>query len=305
MDTTRWFSTGRRRPAPAVALLAAAALAVPALAACGQRLDLPTGAGAACGDPLPAADLTLEGLGEGEILLVESALGFEEVVVYRDGRVVVVGGDEAAWERSFEDDGEDGDADASAAAQPSSAQLSAAHLTAAHLTAAQPTPASAVVVPAMAWTPHPSSPLLLLGQLPECALAELDGLAGELREILDRTDGDLGFPQITDQSTSAFDYRGANALTASAYALHDDYEDGLTSDERTGRDLLRSMEDVVAWNLPDVVAATPETFETYPDGGFECAPLTGAAELTAMLEEFERTGESTARPVPPGFEPCD
>lgn len=282
----------------AVALLGAGVLA-----GCGGGVDEPVGPASACGEGVPATDVDLEGLTEQDVLSVSGSQVFEQVVVYRDGRVAVVGSSQVDWQRAFESAGSaeappDPDADRGV-------QLAA--FTRSSLSSSDPAPPAIEVVPAMAWMPHPASPRLLVGQLPECALTELDDLAARLGDVLRRAGGDLGDPQITDQSTSMLDYRGANAVEASAYALTADHEQGLTAAEREGRALMRAMAGTITWNLPEVREVAPVAFERYESYG-DCVAITDPDDVAAVLAAYDADGEIPenleARAVPPGIEPC-
>lgn len=287
---------GTRRTAPAVTT--AAVLAAALLAACGVGGSgggpigggIPAGPEAACGEPVDVGGVTLEGLTAENVLLVESSFRLESMVVYDDGRVAVVGRTATEWTRALEQ--------RSADATSASAALAA-------LAAPVTSGRSAVVVPAMAWTPHPDSPHLLVGRLPDCALEDLASLARELDEIVTTTDGDLGDPMITDSPTTTLDYRGDPALEASAYALTQGFEDGLTRDERRGRAFMRAMLDTVTFNLPDVAEVAPEAFEFYPDGSGACEPITDPHDVAAVLAGYEAGDDDVeARAVAPGIEPC-
>lgn len=285
---------GTRRVAPAVTT--GVVLVTALLAACGVTGgggDAPIGGGipsgpeAACGEPVDVDGVTLEGLAAENVLMVESSFRLEGVVVYDDGRVAVVGTTASEWTRALE--------------QRSADATSASAALAAPVTSAR----TAVVAPAMAWMPHPDSPYLLVGQLPDCALENLASLARELDEIVATTNGDLGDPMITDSPTTTLDYRGDPAVEASAYALTQDFEDGLTRDERRGRAFMRAMLDTVTFNLPDVAEVAPEAFEFYPDGSGTCEPITDPDDVAAVLAAYEAGDESVeARAVAPGIEPC-
>ena len=279
--------------AGAVALLGAGVLA-----GCGGGVDEPAGPTSACGEGVPAADVDLEGLTEQDVLSVSGSQVFEQVVVYRDGRVAVVGSSQADWQRAFE-------SAASAEAHPDPDAARGVQLAA--LTSSDPASPAIAIVPAMAWMPHPASPRLLVGQLPECALTELDDLAARLGDVLRRTGGDLGDPQITDQSTSMLDYRGANAVEARAYALTAGHEQGLSGPQREGRALMRAMAGTITWNLPEVREVAPTAFERYESYG-DCVPITDPDDVAAVLAAYDADGEIPenleARAVPPGIEPC-
>lgn len=294
------MTTTPTRPARSARLGAAAValLAVPALAACGSGPvpGVPSGTETVCGAPVPASDVTLDGLTEQDVLMVVGSFALESHVVYDDGRVAIVGSDELSWERSIraaDDDADDGEAD------DDEASAAAANASFAN--------AAAVVVPAMAWMPHPTSPYLVVGQLSDCALVELDRLAQELTGVWQRTGGDLGAPPITDQSSTSIDYHGESAVEASAYALTSDFQDGLNRTERTGRALMRAMLDTVNLNLPDVRELPPPAFESYPGGSTSCEPVTEPADVEEILVAFEEDVSSQdvgARAVPPGITPC-
>ncbi|TGO05317.1 hypothetical protein [Serinibacter arcticus] len=272
-----------RRTAPV--LTTAAVLAATLLTACGGGGGgAPSGPEAACGDPVAVDGVTLAGLTAEDVLLVESSFRLEEVVVYDDGRVAVVGRTATEWTRALE-----------RRASGEAAATAAAALVA----------RTAVVVPAMAWLPHPESPSLLVGQLPDCALDDLASLARELGDVVATTNGDLGDPMITDSPTTTLDYRGDPAVEASAYALTQDFEDGLTREERRGRAFMRAMLDTVTFNLPDVGEVAPEAFEFYPDGSGACEPITDPDDVAAVLAAYEEGDDDVeARAVPPGIEPC-
>lgn len=288
---------GTRRSAPAVTT--AAVLAAALLAACGVGGSggpigggIPAGPEAACGDPVDVDGVTLEGLTAENVLMVESSFRFRDVVVYDDGRVAVVGTTASEWTRALEQRS----ADATSASAALAAPAPATPVTSAR---------TAVVVPAMAWMPHPDSPYLLVGQLPDCALENLAGLARELDEIVTTTNGDLGDPMITDSPTTTLDYRGEPAVEASAYALTQGFEDGLTREERRGRAFMRAMLDTVTFNLPDVAEVAPEAFEFYPDVSGACEPITDPDDVAAVLAGYEAGDDSVeARAVAPGTEPC-
>lgn len=280
----------RRTRQGAALATTAGLLAASILTACGGEVDVPVGAEAACGETAPADGVTLDGLTAQDVLLVESSFSLDRVVVYDDGRVAVVGTTASEWTRALE--------------RRANARTDAAALVAAPVIDAATGPGAAVV-PAMAWTPHPDSPLLLVGRLPACALDDLRSLARELGRVVATTDGDLGDPMITDSPTTTLDFRGDPAVEASAYALNQGFEDGLTREERRGRAFMRAMQDAVTFNLTDVVEIAPDAFEFHPDASGACEPITDPADVADVLAAYERGDEDVeARAVPPGVEPC-
>ncbi|GMA33359.1 hypothetical protein [Litorihabitans aurantiacus] len=305
---------GPRIPARVLPAALAVVLTATALAACRQDVAPPTGADAVCGDPVAADDVTLEGLAEADVLLVESSLGLTDTVVYDDGRVAVVGRTAGEWSRGVAGmQGGDGEAavgrdgDRSGGLTTTVTAVGTVPPSGGHASRREQPAAGTVVVPALAWMPHPESPLLLVGRLPDCALDDLARLAADLRDVVERTNGDLGSPMVTDMVSTRLDYRGDAAVNVSAYALG--FDDDLRREQREGRAFMRAMQDVVVANLPDVVEVEPEAFERYPSPSADCEAITDPEEVAAILA-IDRDADDAdldplaARPVPAGIVPC-
>ena len=286
----------------AAATGAVALLGIGALAGCGSEPAEPAGPDSACGEAVASVGVDLEGLSAEDVLYDEGKPGFSSVVVYRDGRVAVVGIEQDAWERPFQTSSTSADGGGRTGAARVAAVAVPATVTSPVITA----------VPAMMWAPHPESPRLLVGQLPDCALEDLEALADDLSGVLTTTRGDLGDPQITDMPTTWIDYRGSSPVTVGAYALTAEFDQGLTDAQRQGRELMRAMIAAITWNLPEVHEEDPTVFARWGEDG--CQAITDPAEVAEVLTAYDNRDEGDrnnypdapyeARAVPPGVGPC-
>ncbi|TNU74135.1 hypothetical protein FH969_07945 [Miniimonas arenae] len=295
-------SPGTNGPGTTRSLAVLAMLGTAALTGCAT--NGPGGEpGSSCAVVEPATDVTLDGLGEADVLALDAVTNFSRVVVYADGRVAIM--DVEGW------DGErpDGEPTASAAltdAPPApgfTAVLAAGTL--------RPGAGAAEMVPAMAWPwpVVPDVPTLWAGQLSPCALGLLAAQAADLAHHVGELDGDLGVWATTDLATTILDYRGEPAVVASAYGLDVDADGDPASRysqrQRDARELMRQMQDTVVRYTSGVREVPVTRLEVYwPTDA--CSAVTDPDEVAQLLSGTAADDHGLlTRALAPGVEACD